>query len=168
MSRDHAGLWGEFAALGVIEAQAQAWQRQVGGLLALGSIEPRPQPATLSARLRSYQADGFGWLAVLWEHRLGGILADDMGLGKTLQSLALICHAKQAQPGIAPFLIVAPTSVVANWTTEAARFASELTVVGISDTLRKRRQDLGEIIAGADVVVTSYTLFRLDFDAYAA
>jgi len=168
ISRFQAGLWDEFAALGVAAAQAQAWQRQVGGLLALGSIEPVPPPAALSARLRPYQADGFSWLAFLWEHRLGGILADDMGLGKTLQCLALICHARQARPGLAPFLIVAPTSVLANWVTEAARFAPGLTVAEISDTLRKRGQDLDEIIAGAAVVVTSYTLFRLDFDAYAA
>ncbi|MGP0028297.1 MAG: SNF2-related protein [Streptosporangiaceae bacterium] len=168
ISRFQAGLWDEFAALGVAAAQAEAWQRQVGGLLALSSIEPVPPPAALSARLRPYQADGFSWLAFLWEHRLGGILADDMGLGKTLQCLALICHARQGRPGLAPFLIVAPTSVLANWVTEAARFAPGLTVAGISDTLRKRGQDLSEIIAGADVVVTSYTLFRLDFDAYAA
>jgi len=168
ISRFQAGLWDEFAALGVSAAQAQAWQRQVGGLLALSSIEPVPPPAALSARLRPYQADGYSWLAFLWEHRLGGILADDMGLGKTLQCLALICHARQARPGLAPFLIVAPTSVLANWITEAARFAPGLTVAGISDTLRKRGQDLPEIIEGADVVVTSYTLFRLDFDAYAA
>ena len=168
ISRFQAGLWDEFAALGVAAAQAQAWQRQVGGLLALSSIEPVPPPAALSARLRPYQADGYSWLAFLWEHRLGGILADDMGLGKTLQCLALICHARQARPGLAPFLIVAPTSVLANWVTEAARFTPGLTVAGISDTLRKRGQDLPEIIAGADVVVTSYTLFRLDFDAYAA
>ena len=128
----------------------------------------RPQPAALHATLRPYQADGFGWLAFLWEHQLGGILADDMGLGKTVQSLALICHARQAQPGLAPFFIVAPTSVTANWVTEAARFAPDLTVAGISGTLRKRGQDLGDSIAGADVVVTSYTLLRLDFDAYAA
>jgi len=168
ISRFQAGLWEEFAALGVAATQAEAWQRQVGGLLALGSIEPQPPPAALSARLRPYQADGFGWLAFLWEHRLGGILADDMGLGKTLQCLALICHAQQAQPGLPPFLIVAPTSVMENWISEAARFAAGLTVAGIPDTLRKRGQSLGDIIAGADVVVTSYTLFRLDFDAYAA
>ena len=168
ISRFQAGLWEEFASLGVIEAQATAWERQVGGLLALSSVEPKPPPAALRATLRPYQADGFGWLAFLWEHQLGGILADDMGLGKTLQSLALICHAKQAQPGLAPFLIVAPTSVTANWITEAARFAPELTVAGISGTLRKRGQSLDGIIAGADVVVTSYTLLRLDFDAYAA
>ncbi len=168
ISRFQAGLWDELAELGVIDRQARAWQRQVDGLLALQSVEPKPPPATLAARLRPYQADGFGWLAFLWENRLGGILADDMGLGKTLQSLALICHARQTDPGIAPFLIVAPTSVVANWTSEAARFAPELTVVPISDTLRRRGQDLDELVAGADVVVTSYTLFRLDFDSYSA
>ena len=168
ISRFQAGLWDELAELGVVDRQARAWQRQVGGLLRLDSVEPKPQPVALSAKLRPYQADGFGWLAFLWEYRLGGILADDMGLGKTLQALALICHAKQADPGIAPFLIVAPTSVVGNWAAEAARFAPELTVVPISDTLRRRGQCLDEIIAGADVVVTSYTLFRLDFDAYSA
>ncbi len=152
----------------MVESQAEAWQRQVGGLLTLGSIEPVPAPAGLSARLRPYQADGFGWLAFLWEHGLGGILADDMGLGKTVQSLALICHARQGRPDAAPFLIVAPTSVVANWVTEAARFAAGLTVAGIFDTERKRGHSLAEVIAGADVVVTSYTLFRLDFEAYAA
>ncbi len=168
ISRFQAGLWEELAALGVVDRQAESWQQQVEGLLGLHGIEQQPQPATLCARLRPYQADGFGWLAFLWEHRLGGILADDMGLGKTLQSLALICHARQAEPGIAPFLIVAPTSVVANWANEAARFAPDLRVAAVSDTLRRRGQSLEEIIAGADVVVTSYTLFRLDFDAYSA
>ena len=38
-----------------------------------------------------------------------------MGLGKTLQCLALISHARQRDPAAAPFLIVAPASVVANW-----------------------------------------------------
>jgi superfamily II DNA or RNA helicase len=168
ISRFQAGLWDELAELGVIDRQARAWQQQIGGLRALQSVEPPPQPASLAARLRPYQADGFGWLAFLWEHRLGGILADDMGLGKTLQSLALICHAKRTDPGIAPFLIVAPTSVVSNWAAEATRFAPELTVVPVSDTARRRGQSIDELAAGADVVVTSYTLFRLDFDGYSA
>ncbi|MGH4019053.1 MAG: SNF2-related protein [Pseudonocardiaceae bacterium] len=168
ISRFQAGLWDELTELGVVDRQAKAWQQQVAGLLSLDSVPATEPPATLSARLRPYQRDGFGWLAFLWEFRLGGILADDMGLGKTLQSLALICHAKQADPTISPFLIVAPTSVVPNWSAEAERFAPDLTMVSISDTLRRRGQDLDEIIAGADVVVTSYTLFRLDFDAYAA
>jgi superfamily II DNA or RNA helicase len=165
ISRFQAGLWDELSALGVVEGQAEAWQRQVGGLLAIDSVDPPDVPAGLAAELRPYQVTGFHWLAFLWECRLGGILADDMGLGKTLQALALFCHAKDRVTE--PFLVVAPTSVVPNWESEARRFAPGLTVVSISDTLRRRRQPLAAIVAGADVVVTSYTLLRLDFEAYA-
>ena len=91
-----------------------------------------------------------------------------MGLGKTLETLALICHAREADPGGGPFLVVAPTSVVPNWAAEAARFAPGLKVVTITDTLARSGADLAEVVAGADVVVTSYTLLRLDFDAHAA
>jgi superfamily II DNA or RNA helicase len=166
ISRFQAGLWDELTELGVVNHQARAWKRLVQGLLSIDSLDSKEPPATFAARLRPYQLDGFRWLTFLWECQLGGILADDMGLGKTLQSLALVCHAKQVDPTISPFLIVAPTSVVPNWVVESARFAPELKVVSISDTLRCRGQALDEIIAGADVVVTSYTLFRLDFDAY--
>jgi SNF2-related domain/Helicase conserved C-terminal domain/SWIM zinc finger len=166
ISRFQVGLWAELAELGVVDHQATAWQRQVAGLLSVDTVEPAGPPATLAARLRPYQLEGFGWLAFLWQFRLGGILADDMGLGKTLQSLALICHVKQTDPVLPPFLIVAPTSVVSNWTAESARFAPGLKVASIIDTTRRRGADLAEVAAGADVVVTSYTLFRLEFDAY--
>jgi len=168
ISRFQAGLWEELAALGVADDQARAWQQQVQGLLSIAGVDRKAPPTALLARLRPYQLDGFQWLAFLWEHRLGGILADDMGLGKTLESLALICHARQADPLSPPFLIIAPTSVVPNWAAEAARFAPGLKVVTITDTLARRGTDLGASIAGADAVVTSYTLLRLDFDAYAA
>ncbi|MDQ2708201.1 MAG: DEAD/DEAH box helicase [Actinomycetota bacterium] len=167
ISRFQAGLWEELAALGVVERQAEAWRRQVSGLLALGAATTAELPVGLSATLRPYQREGFGWLAFLWRSQLGGILADDMGLGKTVQALAMICHAKQSDSGGGPFLIVAPTSVVANWVTEAARFAPGLVVAAVTDTLRRRGQSLPEVIAGADIVVTSYTLFRLDYEAYA-
>ncbi|HEY3607638.1 MAG TPA: SNF2-related protein [Pseudonocardiaceae bacterium] len=162
-----AGLWDELTQLGVVHRQAAAWTQQVRGLLSVDGIDATEVPATLTARLRPYQVDGFRWLAFLWRSQLGGVLADDMGLGKTLQSLALICHARQTDPTIAPFVIVAPTSVVPNWAAEAARFAPGLTVVALSDTMRRSGRTLDELVAGADVVVTSYTLFRLDFAAYA-
>ena len=38
--------------------------------------------------------------------------------------IALIGHARQRDPAAAPFLIVAPASVVANWAAEAARFTA--------------------------------------------
>ncbi|MET8756297.1 SNF2-related protein [Lentzea sp. NPDC004782] len=168
ISRFQAGLWEELAELGVVQSQADAWQKQVKGLLSADALRDVQVPATLDARLRPYQLDGFSWLAFLWEAQLGGILADDMGLGKTVQSLALICHARQTAPGGAPFLIVAPTSVVSNWAAESARFAPGLRVVAFSETARKLGVPLDEVADGADVVVTSYALFRLDFDAYSA
>ncbi|HEV7976202.1 DEAD/DEAH box helicase [Amycolatopsis sp.] len=167
ISRFQVGLWDELSALGVVGRQARAWKEQLAALRSIDTVDSTEPPATLLANLRPYQLDGFRWLAFLWKFQLGGILADDMGLGKTLQTLALISHANQADPAISPFLIVAPTSVVPNWAAEAARFAPDLKVVTISDTLGRRSQTLDEIVADADVVVTSYTLFRLDIDAYA-
>ena len=112
ISRYQAAMWEELADLGVVSHQAQAWQQQVQGLLSIGTVETAEPPPTLNAVLRPYQLTGFAWLKFLWEHELGGILADDMGLGKTLQALALLGHARQANPDGPPFLIVAPTSVV--------------------------------------------------------
>ena len=166
ISRFQAGFWDELTTLGVVAHQAASWQQQVQGLLTASATDHAPVPAGLQAELRPYQQDGYGWLSFLWEHRLGGILADDMGLGKTLQCLALISHARERDPDGGPFLIVAPTSVVPNWVTEAARFTPGLRVVPITATVGRRGRDLGELVAGADAVVTSYTLLRTDFDAY--
>jgi hypothetical protein len=166
ISRFQAGLWDELTELGVVQREAQAWQRQVAGLLSIDALNPTPVPDTLDARLRPYQVDGSRWLAFLWQWRLGGILADDMGLGKTVQTLALISHAKLTDPGCPPFLVITPASVVANWATEANRFAPGLSVATLTDTVRRRREPLRESVACADIVITSYTLFRLDFDDY--
>ncbi len=184
ISRFQAGLWEELASLGEVSHQAAAWQRQVRGLLSAGEIEAVPVPPAIRAQLRPYQLSGFQWLTFLWTHGLGGILADDMGLGKTLQTLALIQHAKDVRKAEAagaargegpgdpvparPFLIVTPTSVLANWTAEAERFAPDLKVVTVSDTFGRRGGSLAAAIEGADAVVTSYTLLRLDFDTYGA
>ena len=152
-------------------------------------IAQRPVPAGLQATLRPYQVEGFQWLAFLYEQRLGGILADDMGLGKTVQALALLAHAieehraaseraasertasehaakrgESVEP-FAPFLVVAPTSVITNWAAEAERFLPEAKVVTITETTAGKTP-LAERIAGAHLVLTSYTLLRMDEDAY--
>jgi superfamily II DNA or RNA helicase len=165
ISRYQAGLWAELAALGVVTEQADAWRRQVGALLALDKLREHAPPMALQAELRSYQRAGFAWLASLWELGLGGILADDMGLGKTLQALALICHARAGADGAGPFLVVAPTSVVSGWASEAARFAPALRVAAVTDTLAKDGRSIDEL-AAAEAVVTTYTLLRLDADDY--
>jgi superfamily II DNA or RNA helicase len=162
ISRFQAALWDELAALGVVSHQAATWKQQVKGLLDISAVPAVNPPDTLNAQLRPYQLDGFRWLAFLWEHQLGGILADDMGLGKTLQTLALISHAKLVT-GSARFLIVAPTSVVPNWAAEAAKFTPDLRVA----TVATRDQRLEALRSDADAVVVSYTLLRLDFEDYA-
>jgi len=136
----------------------------------LSSHDPIPHavPELIDATLRPYQVDGFRWLAHLHAHGLGGILADDMGLGKTLQALALMVHVSDADPGAAPFLVVAPTSVVGNWAAEAQRFAPGLTVATISEGLARRGVELSSITDNADLVITSYGLFRREFEHYEA
>ncbi|GAA2514710.1 DEAD/DEAH box helicase [Pilimelia columellifera] len=166
LGRLSPGVWQELAELGAVTGQAAAWQESIMELAEAGAGVDAPTPAGLEATLRPYQERGFGWLAALYSHRLGGILADDMGLGKTMQALALMLHVRAKDPATPPFLVVAPASVVSNWAIEAARFAPGLTVAAIGQTAARRGAELAESVAGADLVVTSYTLLRLEFDEY--
>ncbi|ALE07309.1 helicase [Arthrobacter sp. ERGS1:01] len=166
ISRFQAGLWDELAQLGIVDEQAQAWRKAVSGLLDGGPPVPLPTPETLNATLRPYQLEGFNWLHFLYTHGLGGVLADDMGLGKTVQSLALITQVKADGENDKPFLVVAPTSVVGNWASESTKFAPGLKVVTVSETFAKSGFDSADFFAGADIVITSYALFRIDFAEY--
>ncbi|WP_314508224.1 SNF2-related protein [uncultured Rothia sp.] len=146
-------------------------KRNNGGVVRPNLNREYPVPAGLQATLRPYQVEGYRWLTFLYEHRMGGILADDMGLGKTVQALALLAHAieehRAAAPvePFAPFLVVAPTSVISNWAAEAKRFLPEAKVVTITETTAGKTP-LAERVAGAHLVLTSYTLLRMDEDAY--
>jgi hypothetical protein len=160
ISPAQASVWDELLSLGVVVGQSDRWSRAVRGLLHADS-DPPPVPGTVKAELRPYQLAGFHWLTSRYAHSLGGILADDMGLGKTLQTLALICHAREDSPEEPPFLVVAPTSVTGNWVREAERFAPGLRVVALDGPAARRRTALGRL-EGADLVVTSYALVRLD------
>ena len=154
-------------------------KRNNGGVVRPNLNREYPVPAGLRATLRPYQVEGYRWLTFLYEHRMGGILADDMGLGKTVQALALLAHAieehraaserttergESVEP-FAPFLVVAPTSVITNWAAEAERFLPEAKVVTITETTAGKTP-LAERIAGAHLVLTSYTLLRMDEEAY--
>ena len=166
LSRFQASLWEDLESLGVITAQAGAWEASVRGLAGATDRAEYPTPRSLRAVLRPYQLDGFNWLAFLFEHRLGGVLADDMGLGKTLQALALMCHTRERGLTEAPFLVVAPTSVVENWAAECRRFAPDLVPATVTATEARRGAPLAKVVAGVDVVITSYALFRLEYDDY--
>jgi superfamily II DNA or RNA helicase len=168
LNRFQAGLWEELDRIGIVDGQAAAWQQSVRALTEAADAVPYAVPDTLRATLRPYQLAGFNWLCALYDHGLGGVLADDMGLGKTLQVLALMEHVRSRGLAAGPFLVVVPTSVMFNWASEAARFAPELRIATVAETRARRGLDLSDVVAGADLVITSYTLFRLEYDDYAA
>ena len=131
---------------------APGWHDRLAEMRAALARTETP-PSTLKARLRDYQLQGFQWLARLAHLGFGACLADDMGLGKTVQALAVILHC--ADQG--PTLVVAPTSVCANWLTEARRFAPTLRLVPFGGADRQAQlADLGPF----DLVVASYGLLH--------
>ncbi|GAB3631554.1 DEAD/DEAH box helicase [Microbacterium shaanxiense] len=165
ISRYQTDLWEEFEDLADEAVPAVSWRATAEGLRQATEVPQTPVPEGLRAELRPYQKAGFDWLAFLWAHRLGGILADDMGLGKTIQLLSLVLHAKQAGEE-RPFLVVAPTSVLGSWRSEAERFAPGLRV-RVVDSSSVKRDAMADAASDADLVITSYTLVRLDEKEFA-
>jgi SNF2 family DNA or RNA helicase len=91
-----------------------------------------------------------------------------MGLGKTVQLLAAILRVRADDPDSPPVLVVAPTSVGPTWADQARMFAPGLRLEVVDRTSAKRAEPLTEVRARTDIVVTSYTLLRLDEDEYTA
>ena len=167
VSRYQVSWWADFEDLADQSDAALSWRSFAEALRTESGVPAVATPAAIRARLRPYQQAGFAWLAFLWRHRLGGILADDMGLGKTLQLLALIAHARESGER-RPVLVVAPTSVLPTWEAESARFAPDLAVRLIDRRPAKSAPRAADAAADADVVVTSHTLLRLEEDDFAA
>ncbi|MGV9319615.1 DEAD/DEAH box helicase [Streptomyces sp. NPDC003660] len=104
---------------------------------------------TLTTGLRPYQVRGVSWLRETLDLHGGAVLADEMGLGKTPQTIG--CVAGRAGKG--PQLVVCPTSLVANWAHEIARFAPGLR------TMTWRGGPLTAVDSGT-VVLTGYPTLR--------
>ena len=113
-------------------------------------------PSTLQAELRDYQVEGFLWMSRLAEWGAGACLADDMGLGKTVQAIAVMLD--RAPSG--PVIVIAPTSVCSNWSSEIARFAPSLNVHVLREASDRtsRVEGLGPL----DVLIASYGLLSLE------
>ncbi|MDP2793056.1 MAG: DEAD/DEAH box helicase [Sulfurisoma sp.] len=159
LSRHHA------AVLATLDQQPAHWLggerlRGIGARLKdFSGIAAVPPAPTFRATLRPYQQAGLDWLQFLREYDLAGILADDMGLGKTVQTLAHLQIEKLSGRADRPSLVVAPTSLMANWRNEAAQFTPELRVLTLHGPDRAGRFNE---IAGADIVLTTYPLLVRD------
>jgi superfamily II DNA or RNA helicase len=136
--------------------------REVVRQLGEANNAPLPDtPAGFRGVLRVYQREGLRWLGALQAHRLGGILADDMGLGKTVQVLAHLQAEKNAGWLERPALIVVPKGLLFNWLDEAAHFTPQLKILTLHGPQRHRGF---ADIAGADIVLTTYSLVSLDLE----
>ncbi len=137
---------------------AEVWRGLARALSRL-AFTPTLLPDGFRAELRPYQQTGLDWLQALASAGLGGLLADDMGLGKTVQVLAHIAVQKAQGSDKEPVLVVAPTSVLANWQAEAERFAPNLKVLLLHGPDRHARRSE---MSCHDVVLTSYPLLTRD------
>ena len=86
-----------------------------------------------------------------------------MGLGKTVQALAVLLD--RAPNG--PALVVAPTSVIANWADEARRFAPTLNVKFYVGPVALRAELL-DAPGPFDLYVTTYGVLQNDVEQLAA
>lgn len=109
----------------------------------------------VKAQLRSYQMEGVLWLATMRKNHHGCLLADEMGLGKTLQVLAHLLSLGKTDK---PHLVIAPTSLVYNWQSEALRF------------IPTWQNDIGIQLHTPDtnkrLLIVSYDILRLNIDSY--
>ena len=139
---------------GYVESSIAEWTRQTPPISpALKSDALGP----LRERLRPYQVEGALWLLKNARSASAGLLADEMGLGKTIQALAMM----EALPG--PHLVVCPSSLVWNWSREAAAFCPNLRVLTIEGSARSEQFSK---IPEHDLVITSYALLRRDAEHY--
>lgn len=160
------------------------YQEQRGSLKFKGGTPALPSSLRKDIYLKTHQLEGVAWLQHLWQLSpnlcRGALLADDMGLGKTIQLLTFMANVIESDPNCAPFLVVAPVSLLENWKEEIEKFFQAdamkiLTLYG-PDLKSKRaaKKDIDESIlregvtrllvpgwiGSANVVLTTYETLR--------
>lgn len=95
----------------------------------------------------------------------GGILADDMGLGKTLEIISLLAaDNERAGEGTGSTLIVAPVSVMSNWSGQIAQHVHEKRALSVyiyhgAGRVQMKAPDFSQY----DVVITTYGTLSSDY-----
>jgi non-specific serine/threonine protein kinase len=130
-------------------------------------FHPLPTPAGMRHDLFPFQERGHGWLRLLGDLRVGGILADDMGLGKTVQAIATLVSERENGGNVGPTLVVSPMSITQQWGREIARFAPALRVHLHHGPARLSGDAFTAAAGACDVVVTSYDVATRDVELLA-
>lgn len=117
-------------------------------------------PKNLNAELRGYQKEGYNYLKAIDYLGFGAILGDEMGLGKTIQAISFILSSLPSKT-----LVVAPTSLIYNWSNEFDRFAPDLKYLVVNGP-REERQKALEKLKDLDVIITTYNLIKRDLELY--
>ena len=112
------------------------------------------EPGALNADLRSYQKEGYNWLKTMDFLGFGGILGDEMGLGKTIQAITFILSTLPSKT-----LIVAPTSLIYNWSNEIEKFAPSIKWAVLNGSKDERLNILNNI-SNYDVIITTYNILK--------
>jgi hypothetical protein len=134
------------------------WHEHIRRMEQAMQLEPEV-PEGLQTILRKYQREGFVWLSRLDAMGAGACLADDMGLGKTIQAIAFILSKTHEGPS----LIIAPTSVCANWQYEFSKFAPSLRVVTLGND---DRQETLSSMGPNEVLISSYGLLQSENEQF--
>lgn len=120
------------------------------------------QPSNLAdgVVLKDYQLIGISWLNLLYHKKTSCILADEMGLGKTCQVISFLAHLKESGIRKGPHLVVAPSSVLENWSREFQRFCPALAVEVYYGSQAERRELRADLKArdDYDVLLTTYDM----------
>jgi len=120
-------------------------------------------PPTLKENISlfNYQKEGISWLQTTYNSNFSGaLLADDMGLGKTLQLLSFIdWHSLESNNSYKPYLIIAPVSILQNWSNEFYKFFnSDLKLVILSSGVQT---DLSkQFLSTQKVFLTNYEFIK--------
>lgn len=148
--------------------QTCEWQDQDNLLAQAITLNQSPllldkQATGVRAQLRPYQWLGVCWLQHLQSLGVNGLLADDMGLGKTLQTLTHLSLEHRQGALNQPALVVAPTSLLANWASEIDKFCPHLSYVVMHGP---GRHNQWQKCADSAVVITSYHCLMNDIERW--
>jgi SNF2 family DNA or RNA helicase len=122
-------------------------------------------PFKLKLQLKHYQEEGVQWLMDLYSLQLGGILADDMGLGKTAQMIALM-EWLRVKKELGKVLIVVPSSLVYNWSSEIEKFAPKLPYLSFDKSSKEGLLETLESNKVDQIIICTYGLLTEHIDFF--